>query len=102
MGEMQPLDKPLRRIGVVALGWSLAIGGVIGLLLPVIPGWLLIVLGALVLKTEHPWLRRVLQKLSARFPVLKRGLNRVSSWLERWRRPLRMSDSRNSRSQCEL
>jgi uncharacterized membrane protein YbaN (DUF454 family) len=99
---MQTLDNPLRRIAVVALGWSLVIGGVIGLLLPVIPGWLLIVLGALVLNTEHPWLRGVLEKLGTRFPVLKRVLNRVSSWRESWRRPFRMSDSRNSRPQCEV
>jgi uncharacterized membrane protein YbaN (DUF454 family) len=102
MGEIQTSKNPLRRIAVVALGWSLVIGGAIGLLLPVIPGWLLIVLGALVLSTEHPWLRRLLQKLRVRFPAVRRGLNRVSSWRESWRRPFRMSDSRNSRSRCEL
>jgi len=75
MGEIQTLQKSLRRIAVVALGWSLVIGGIAGLLVPVVPGWLLLVFGALVLNTEHPWLRRALDKLSGRFPALNRVLN---------------------------
>lgn len=102
MSEIQTPQKPLRRIAVVALGWSLVIGGAVGLLVPVVPGWLLVVLGALVLNTEHPWLRRSLDNLGARFPAFKRALNRLSSKREWWRRSFRISDSGNARSRAEL
>lgn len=65
--------KPLRRLALVALGWALLLVGVIGLLLPVVPGGLLIVLGALVLDVQCPSLRRVLERWRARFPILERA-----------------------------
>lgn len=101
MAEIQTLTKPLRRIAVIALGWSLVLGGIIGLLLPVVPGGFLIVSGVLVVAAEHRWLRRAVDKLGARFPVPKHALNRLSSRGEWWRRTFRISDSRSPQSRLE-
>lgn len=104
MRDIQTPKELLRRIAVVGLGWSLVIGGVVGLLLPVAPGAFLIILGVLVLvvATEHRWLQGAVDKLGARFPALKRALNRLS-WRGEWpRRTYRISDSRNAQTRLEL
>ena len=77
MEELQTARRTIRSIAVLVLGWALVVVGVIGLVLPVIPGGLLIAFGLLMLSTEHLWLRRALANLRARFPFLKRTL----SWL---------------------
>ncbi|MCA1736414.1 MAG: PGPGW domain-containing protein [Actinobacteria bacterium] len=43
------------RAVVVIAGTVLVLGGVIGLLLPVVPGWLLIIPGLAILGTEFVW-----------------------------------------------
>jgi CheY-like chemotaxis protein len=70
-------QKPLRRIAVVALGWTLMLGGIIGLFLPVVPGALLIALGAFLLNRRYAWLRRTMDKCRSRFPVLARALSKA-------------------------
>jgi hypothetical protein len=78
------VQKPLQRIAVVALGWILMIGGIVGLFLPFVPGAVLIVAGALMLKPQRAWLRRAPEKCRARFPVLERALGRFSACGESW------------------
>ena len=77
-------QKPLQRIAVVALGWILIIGGIVGLFLPVVPGTFLIVAGALMLKPQRTWLRRALETCRVRFPVLERAFRRYSTWGKCW------------------
>jgi uncharacterized membrane protein YbaN (DUF454 family) len=55
-------QKPLQRIVVVALGWVLMIGGIVGLFLPFVPGAVLIVAGALMLRPQRACLRRALAR----------------------------------------
>jgi hypothetical protein len=56
------LKGPLKRVAILALGWSLVLGGIIGLFLPIVPGGFLIVAGALMLSPQCAWLRRALEK----------------------------------------
>jgi hypothetical protein len=81
--------KPLQRITVVALGWILVIGGIAGLFLPFVPGAVLIVSGALMLRPQHAWLRRALEECRVRFPVLGCAFARFSAggggWHSRFR-----------------
>jgi len=77
-------QKPLQRIAVVALGWILMIGGIVGLFLPFVPGAFLIVAGALMLKPQRGWLRRALETCRVRFPVLERAFKRFPTWGKRW------------------
>lgn len=82
-------QKPLQRIAVVAVGWILILGGIVGLLLPFVPGTVLIVAGALMLNTRCAWLRRALEMCRVRFPALERALKRLlclgESWQSRFR-----------------
>ena len=75
----------LQRVATISLGWAFVLAGIVGLFLPVVSGGLLIVLGALMLDSQHPWLRRVLEKCRARFPILERATRRISSCGRTWR-----------------
>ena len=50
---------PLRKIIVGILGATLVAVGLVGLALPFLPGWLLIIAGLAVLSTEYVWARRL-------------------------------------------
>lgn len=58
----------LKRSIVRLAGWSLVGLGVLGLLLPVLPGVLLLLAGVSMLSSEYVWAHRILQRLGARFP----------------------------------
>jgi uncharacterized protein (TIGR02611 family) len=59
--ESIPPRRPLLvRIALVTLGTILVLAGLIGLLLPIVPGWLLIIAGLAILGTEFVWARRLL------------------------------------------
>ena len=50
-----------RRIGVTIAGVAVLLVGLAGLLLPVLPGWLLIFVGLGILATEYVWAQRLLR-----------------------------------------
>ena len=66
----------LVRIVVVIAGTILVVGGLIGLLLPVVPGWLLIIPGLAILATEFVWARRLLDTAKAKASDVKAKLPR--------------------------
>jgi len=66
------MKKLLKRSAVLVLGWILVLGGVLGLFLPIIPGGLLLGIGALMLSSKSVWVQRMLEKVVARFPALNR------------------------------
>lgn len=55
-----------RRIGVTIAGGAVLIAGLLGLFLPVLPGWLLIFVGLAILGTEYAWARRALDEAKRR------------------------------------
>jgi hypothetical protein len=54
-----------RRVGVSILGILLILVGLVGLALPILPGWLLIFAGFAVLSTEYVWAERMLRRAKA-------------------------------------
>jgi uncharacterized protein (TIGR02611 family) len=50
-----------RRIGVTIVGIVVLLIGLAGLVLPVLPGWLLIFVGLGILATEYVWAQRLLR-----------------------------------------
>ena len=60
--------KWIRRIG----GIVLFVSGVFSLVLPVIPGWLMIVLGLYLLSIDSPGIQRRLDALCVRYPLCAR------------------------------
>jgi uncharacterized membrane protein YbaN (DUF454 family) len=75
-------QKPLQRVAIIALGWVFICLGIVGLVLPVVPGAILIVVGALMVNPQWAWLRRMLKKCRVRFPVLTPTFRRFSAWME--------------------
>jgi hypothetical protein len=50
-----------KRIAVTIAGSVLVLAGVAGLVLPIVPGWLLIIPGLALLATEYVWAQRLLK-----------------------------------------
>lgn len=50
---------PFRKILIGILGIALVLLGIAGLVLPFLPGWLLIIAGLAVLSTEYVWAKRL-------------------------------------------
>ena len=59
----------MKRVGMIASGWSLLVVGSAGLFLPVLPGVLLLVVGLSILSVEYRWARRWFTALRRRVPV---------------------------------
>ena len=59
----------MKRVGMIASGWSLLVLGSAGLFLPVLPGVLLLVVGLSILSMEYRWARRWFTTLRRRVPV---------------------------------
>jgi len=83
---MQVLLKP---VCILALGWVAVFGGIMRLVLPIIPGALLVFIGALILSSECAWIREMLKRLRIRFPVVDRAFKHFSvryvNWCHRFR-----------------
>jgi uncharacterized membrane protein YbaN (DUF454 family) len=75
-------QRPFRRIAVIVLGWVLILLGIAGLVLPVVPGAVLTLVGALMVNPQLAWLRRMLEKCRVRFPVLAPAFKRFCAWSE--------------------
>jgi|SRR5439155_925438 len=61
----------------LVIGWLLTIGGIIGVLLPVLPGWPFLLLGLSTLSKRYGWARRVTACLDSHFSSFKRHLERL-------------------------
>ena len=53
-------EPSLRKIIRTTIGVSLVFIGVLGLILPVMPGWVFLIPGLVILSDHFPWLRRLL------------------------------------------
>ena len=51
----------LKRGVLIAVGTVMVIAGVIGLILPILPGWIFLIPGLVILSREFHWARRLLQ-----------------------------------------
>ena len=60
-----------RRTALFTLGWVLVLGGIVGLLLPVVPGAVLLSAGVAVFSSQSAWHRRALEKYRVPLPVGK-------------------------------
>jgi uncharacterized membrane protein YbaN (DUF454 family) len=58
----------LHRFFKLIVGWLLILLGIIGWLLPVVPGTPFIILGVAILSTQSEWLKNRLRALRRRFP----------------------------------
>lgn len=70
--------RPARsKLGRQLAGWGLLALGVAGLVLPVLPGWVFIAWGAVILAPDVPFLSRLLDRIARRVPRLRAAIDRV-------------------------
>ncbi|MCJ7753462.1 MAG: PGPGW domain-containing protein [Thermoanaerobaculales bacterium] len=67
---------PFRKLLIGILGFALLLVGVIGLVLPFLPGWLLIIAGLAVLSTEYVWAKRLSDGARKRATTMTRRRDR--------------------------
>lgn len=61
---------PLRKLLIGAVGIALVTVGLVGLVLPFLPGWLLIIAGLALLSTEYVWARRLAEGAKRRVATM--------------------------------
>lgn len=64
----------VKRVALNAAGWVLLLLGVIGLVLPVLPGVLFLLVGLSFLSLEFQWAHRWMGPLRRRFPIAEKRL----------------------------
>jgi uncharacterized membrane protein YbaN (DUF454 family) len=73
-----PLSKRLFWLIVrQTTGWGLIGLGIAGLLLPILPGWVLIGWGVITLAPDVPFFRRLLDRVERQVPQLKAVIQRM-------------------------
>lgn len=82
------LVKPYtKRILALIAGWSFILLGILGLFLPILQGFLFLLVGLIILSSEYVWAHRLLSKLRERFPKIGRtadqATEKAAGWL-RW------------------
>jgi hypothetical protein len=61
------MARSSRRLAVTLVGVALVLAGAAGIVLPILPGPILVIAGLAVLATEYVWARRALEMARRRF-----------------------------------
>ena len=67
---------PFRKILIGIVGSTVVLIGLVGLVLPFLPGWLLIIAGLALLSTEYVWAKRLSDGARKRATTLTRRRDR--------------------------
>jgi uncharacterized membrane protein YbaN (DUF454 family) len=79
--------RHIRRGLMIFLGLFFLLLGVIGGFLPVVQGWIFVLIGLVLLAEEIPWVRHHLERLKSRFPKQAAQLERLKTRLTSGRSP---------------
>ena len=60
----------VKQVALIVLGWAFLFAGVLGFILPILPGVPFLVVGLLVLSGEYVWANRTLGWIRRRFPKM--------------------------------
>ena len=78
------MERTLKRIALLTLGWVLIILGVAGRFLPFLQGILFILAGLWVLSRESEWAHRLFVRLGERFPRTHARVQHLGSTSRSW------------------
>lgn len=88
MNQIEQQNEPVGSLSRKLIGWSCLLLGVVGVVMPIIPGIPFLLVGAVTLSTEHVWMRafligakRRLGKLWPKRVLIPRVLRRNSRLL---------------------
>lgn len=69
----------LKRVSIHVIGWGFILLGILGLVLPILQGFLFILVGLFVLSSVSPWAERLLHRLRKRFPKTSKMFDQAKS-----------------------
>ena len=78
------MARLVKRIAVLALGWGFIVLGIVGLVLPVLQGFLFLLIGVALLASVSVTARRLLERLRARYPGLSQRIDLAEQRARRW------------------
>ncbi len=78
---MKPIWRTLLWVVRQGVGWGLIALGVAGIILPLLPGWIFIALGVLLLADDIGPFRRLIQKVETRWPQTRSTIRTARRWL---------------------
>ena len=73
-----------KKIPLLLFGWGFIFGGMLGIMFPILPGALFVIMGLLILSSEYVWANHLLQKIRVRFPALSSRLNQAAAKAHKW------------------
>jgi uncharacterized membrane protein YbaN (DUF454 family) len=77
------LKKQIKRLSVLFLAVLSLLAGLAAFLLPILPGWLFIAIGLLLLSLCFPSLREWMDSHTQRWPKLHELIHKVRVWADR-------------------
>lgn len=75
--------KTIKRISIDTVGWALILLGVIGILLPVVPGFVLVLAGLYLLSLHSKWFHGQLERHKHKYPRVVRFLDSLDARVKR-------------------
>lgn len=75
--------KTIKRISIDAVGWALILLGGVGMLLPVIPGFIFVLAGLYLLSLHSKWFHQQLDRHKHKYPRAVRFLDRLDARVKR-------------------
>ncbi len=67
----------------MTLGVAFLLLGLAGLVLPILQGWLFLIIGLLLLSAYSPTLRAWIEKHTVKYPKVHYWVGRADNWIER-------------------
>ena len=68
-----------KRAAIHVIGWGFILLGILGLFLPILQGFLFLLVGLFVLSSVSPWAERLLHRLRKRFPKTSKKFDEAKS-----------------------
>lgn len=78
------MNRRIKRVLVLVLGWTFILVGIAGLFLPVIQGIVCLVIGLMILSSEYVWAHHLLQGLKSKYPKIAAASQRAAEKAEAW------------------
>lgn len=75
----------MKTLVLLTTGWLCILVGAAGLVLPFVPGTVLLLIGVILLSQHYDWARRLLTRVRVRFPNFWRSMGNYSARLARLR-----------------
>jgi len=77
------MNRHVKKVAVLIVGWSFIVLGIAGLFLPVLQGILFLAIGLVILSTEYVWAHHLLNQAKTRFPKVAKVIVKAEKWVAR-------------------